>query len=162
MNPQVLMMRLLLTETNGLRATGSILRGGVPLSNPPTGTVTFLFTDIEGSTALWERYPEAMESTRRSPARQTRSRLSSPHNAFCSRKRGAKRAHSAFVVRSTLARLKNAMAITLVHRSIAQRAFCRQGTVDKSSSHSPPRNSCVTISRNPSHCAIWASIASKI
>ena len=26
----------------------------------PTGTVTFLFTDIEGSTALWERYPEAM------------------------------------------------------------------------------------------------------
>ena len=24
----------------------------------PTGTVTFLFTDIEGSTQLWERYPE--------------------------------------------------------------------------------------------------------
>jgi class 3 adenylate cyclase len=28
--------------------------------NPPTGTVTFLFTDIEGSTKLWERSPEAM------------------------------------------------------------------------------------------------------
>jgi class 3 adenylate cyclase len=27
---------------------------------PPTGTVTFLFTDIEGSTALWEQHPEAM------------------------------------------------------------------------------------------------------
>jgi class 3 adenylate cyclase len=27
----------------------------------PTGTVTFLFTDIEGSTRLWERAPEAME-----------------------------------------------------------------------------------------------------
>ena len=27
---------------------------------PPTGTVTFLFTDIEGSTRLWERNPEAM------------------------------------------------------------------------------------------------------
>ena len=27
----------------------------------PTGTVTFLFTDIEGSTRLWERYPEAMK-----------------------------------------------------------------------------------------------------
>jgi predicted ATPase/class 3 adenylate cyclase len=26
----------------------------------PTGTVTFLFTDIEGSTARWERHPEAM------------------------------------------------------------------------------------------------------
>jgi class 3 adenylate cyclase len=28
--------------------------------NPLTGTVTFLFTDIEGSTKLWERSPEAM------------------------------------------------------------------------------------------------------
>src|SRR5215216_1570142 len=27
----------------------------------PAGTVTFLFTDIEGSTKLWERYPEAMK-----------------------------------------------------------------------------------------------------
>lgn len=26
----------------------------------PTGTVTFLFTDIEGSTRLWEKYPAAM------------------------------------------------------------------------------------------------------
>jgi predicted ATPase/class 3 adenylate cyclase len=26
----------------------------------PTGTVTLLFTDIEGSTRLWEQYPEAM------------------------------------------------------------------------------------------------------
>jgi predicted ATPase/class 3 adenylate cyclase len=28
---------------------------------PPTGTVTFLFTDIEGSTALWEDNPGAMQ-----------------------------------------------------------------------------------------------------
>jgi class 3 adenylate cyclase/tetratricopeptide (TPR) repeat protein len=26
----------------------------------PSGTITFLFTDIEGSTQLWEQYPEAM------------------------------------------------------------------------------------------------------
>lgn len=30
-------------------------------SDLPGGTVTFLFTDIEGSTQLWEKYPEAMK-----------------------------------------------------------------------------------------------------
>lgn len=32
------------------------------MSAPPTGTVTLLFTDIEGSTRLWDRQPDAMTS----------------------------------------------------------------------------------------------------
>jgi hypothetical protein len=27
----------------------------------PSGTVTFLFTDLEGSTRLWEKNPDAMK-----------------------------------------------------------------------------------------------------
>ncbi|MFQ5794856.1 MAG: adenylate/guanylate cyclase domain-containing protein [Candidatus Bipolaricaulia bacterium] len=33
------------------------------MSDPPSGTVTFLYTDIEGSTQLWEQHPEAVEIT---------------------------------------------------------------------------------------------------
>ncbi len=32
------------------------------MTNLPSGTVTFLFTDIEGSTKLWEEFPEAMKA----------------------------------------------------------------------------------------------------
>ena len=31
------------------------------VSSLPTGTVTFLFTDIEGSTKLWQQHPEPMK-----------------------------------------------------------------------------------------------------
>jgi predicted ATPase/class 3 adenylate cyclase len=31
------------------------------MTTPVTGTITFLFTDIEGSTQLWEKHPEAMQ-----------------------------------------------------------------------------------------------------
>src|SRR5574341_360145 len=32
------------------------------MSERPTGTITFLFTDIEGSTKLWERHPDEMKA----------------------------------------------------------------------------------------------------
>ncbi|HMA36361.1 MAG TPA: tetratricopeptide repeat protein [Chloroflexia bacterium] len=31
------------------------------MAHPPAGTICFLFTDIEGSTRLWEEYPAAMQ-----------------------------------------------------------------------------------------------------
>src|SRR5215217_327452 len=31
------------------------------MATPPTGTVTFLFTDIEGSTRRWDAQPDAMQ-----------------------------------------------------------------------------------------------------
>ncbi len=33
------------------------------MTQPPTGTVTFLFTDIQGSTAMWERDAKRMQQT---------------------------------------------------------------------------------------------------
>jgi class 3 adenylate cyclase len=31
------------------------------LPDEASGTLTFLFTDLEGSTRLWERFPQAMK-----------------------------------------------------------------------------------------------------
>ncbi|MDR9450976.1 MAG: adenylate/guanylate cyclase domain-containing protein, partial [Acidimicrobiia bacterium] len=50
--------------SNGEGTTDSARVGRVaPDTAPPSGTVTFLFTDIEGSTRFWEYYPEAMQRT---------------------------------------------------------------------------------------------------
>ena len=52
-------LALLLTETFETTREAEVRE---PSRDLPTGTVTFLFTDIEGSTQLWERHPEAMQA----------------------------------------------------------------------------------------------------
>ena len=56
------------------------------MSQPPSGTVTFLFTDIERSTQLWESVPESMR-----PALER-------HDAVL---RAAIDAHGGYVVKTT-------------------------------------------------------------
>ena len=45
----------------------------------PTGTVTFLFTDIEGSTQLWEKNPEGMKGAPAKHDAILRSAIESEH-----------------------------------------------------------------------------------
>jgi predicted ATPase/class 3 adenylate cyclase len=52
----------------------------------PSGTVTFLFTDIQGSTRLWEEHPDAMRAAL------------AQHDALI---RGAVEAHRGYVVKTT-------------------------------------------------------------
>src|ERR1700745_997197 len=42
--------------------TGDQVAFGSMAGHPPSGTVTFLLTDLEGSTRLWEQDPEAMKA----------------------------------------------------------------------------------------------------
>jgi predicted ATPase/class 3 adenylate cyclase len=58
---------IFLEVARGLRSVDQLLLArepAVPTPTPdsprPTGTVTFLYTDIEGSTQLWKQYPQAM------------------------------------------------------------------------------------------------------
>ena len=39
----------------------TLLPGSAMSSELPTGTLTYLFTDLEGSTQLWEQHPNAMQ-----------------------------------------------------------------------------------------------------
>lgn len=41
---------------------GHSAQGLTMTGEPPSGTVTFLLTDLEGSTRLWEQDPEAMKA----------------------------------------------------------------------------------------------------
>jgi len=44
------------------RSTGALFGWEIFMVDLPNGTATFLFTDIEGSTKLWEQHPEAMKA----------------------------------------------------------------------------------------------------
>ena len=54
-------LAVLLSESFAGAAVGTGAPAGPGEAELPTGTVTFLLTDIEGSTRLWETVPEAME-----------------------------------------------------------------------------------------------------
>src|SRR5262245_3123093 len=41
-------------------SVGGFIPSAAPAPSLPTGTITFLFTDIEGSTSRWEQHPQAM------------------------------------------------------------------------------------------------------
>ena len=40
---------------------GALVAQSPAMTVPPTGTITFLFSDIEGSTKKWEKQPDAMQ-----------------------------------------------------------------------------------------------------
>src|SRR3712207_4041435 len=46
----------------GVGDVGELVSGDAGMAELPSGTVTFLLTDVEGSTALWEEAPEAMRA----------------------------------------------------------------------------------------------------
>src|SRR5215510_15055345 len=53
---------IFLEVARGKRSVDQLSLAHAPtVPSPPSGTVTFLFTDIEGSTKLWEQYPQTME-----------------------------------------------------------------------------------------------------
>ena len=56
------------------------------MSELPSGTVTFLFSDLEGSTRLWQEHPEAMKAAL------------ARHDEIL---RGAIEDHSGYVVKTT-------------------------------------------------------------
>ena len=70
------------------RLWGSLRGTGVRMAELPSGTVTFLFTDIEGSTARWEQ-PARGDAASRSPGTMRSSERRSSSTAATSSRRWA-------------------------------------------------------------------------
>ena len=63
-------LRAILANTFAMRGAES-----VGLTSLPTGTVTFLISDIQASTAAWDRHPEAMKTAMAGPRSRSIERL---------------------------------------------------------------------------------------
>jgi len=53
-----------LAQSKAIESSPQLVKDEAMMSSPPTGTVTFLFTDIEGSTRLAQQYPAAWPSAK--------------------------------------------------------------------------------------------------
>src|SRR6266508_3446983 len=90
------------------------------MANLPSGTVTFLFTDIEGSTQLWEKYPEAMNSALAQHDLILRAAIESNHGYAI--KTTGDGIHAVFekaidAVNATLAAQRNLQSLNLISQS---------------------------------------------
>jgi transcriptional regulator with XRE-family HTH domain len=145
-----------------------------PSAPLPSGTVTFLFTDIAGSTQLWEQHPAAMPSAlamtrssayRSKPTAAMSSRPPATRSAPCSllplmrwrrawpsserlpAKRGARRACCACAWLCTAAPPKRTTATTPAHRLTVLRAYLRPVMAAKCYSRRRPGSWCATTCR---------------
>lgn len=71
------------------------MKAGEERAPAPSGVVTFVFTDIEGSTRRWEADADAMRTTRARNAltiarRPAAVRDEGPHRGRCQRHRGGR------------------------------------------------------------------------
>ena len=84
----------------------------------PTGTVTFLFTDLEGSTRLWEEHPEAMQDALARHDAIVRDAIESHHGHVV--KTTGDGAHAAFATASDAVDAAVAAQLALARRRVGR------------------------------------------
>ena len=177
------------TSLRSLHSRSSRRAAEPPSRAAPAGTVTFLFTDIEGSTQLWEQQPQAMPAALArhdamlratiaahggdvfktvgdafpppSPPRRMRWAPPWPASARWPPKRGARPARCACAWRCTAAPPSCATATTSARRSTASRGCWPPAMAARSCSRWRRGSWCATTCRPMWRCATWARIASR-